>query len=129
MLFTQNQTIKVMKISFANTKAILLSQCGEDTIITSTLEVSPKVAATVATNENLQTRQLQKSVRQIVQFSAEGKDKTVLVVNVGDKAKSLDNILVLSAAVGTIHELLNEYAALEEKLKNIEKDIRGLCNE
>lgn len=118
-----------MKISFANTKTILLSQCGEDTIITSTLEVSPKVAATVATNENLQTRQLQKSVRQIVQFSAEGKDKTVLVVNVGDKAKSLDNILVLSVAVGTIHELLNEYAALEEKLKNIEKDIRGLCNE
>ena len=117
-----------MKKAIVDIETITLSHCGDDTIITSTLEVSPKIAATVATNESLQTRQLQKSVRQIVQFSAEGKDKTVRVVNVGNKAKSLDNLLVLSAAVGTIHELANEYAALEEKLKNIEKDIRGLCS-
>lgn len=117
-----------MKNAIVDIETITLGRCGDDTIITSTLEVSPKIAATVAINESLQTRQLQKSVRQIVQFSAEGKDKTVLIVNVGNKAKNLSTLLVLSAAVGKIHELLNEYAALEERLKNIEKDIRGMCS-
>lgn len=117
MLFTQNQTIKVMI-------EINPTENGKIQLV-STKETSPKVIAAINVSDELTTSSLQKSVREIVAFTYPNDRKTtILIMNVPEGVKTPEAVMTYSIMVDCLHAALLDHAALREKLQNFAKDLK-----
>ena len=116
MLFTQNQTIKVM-IEIITTKEGGIQ-------LVSTREASPKTIAAINVFDELTTTSLQKNIREVVEFTPlHDRKNTVLIMNVPEGAKTPEAIMTYSRMVDCLHTTLLNHAALRESLQIFAKDL------
>ena len=93
--------------------------------LVSTKETSPKVMAAINVSDELTTSSLQKSVREVVEFTPlHDRKNTVLIMEAPEGVKTPEAVMAYSIMVDCLHATLLDHAALREKLQNFAKDLK-----
>lgn len=95
--------------------------------LVSTKETSPKTVAAINVSDELTTSSLQKSIREVVEFTTlHDRKTTVLIMEVPEGVKTPEVVMAYSIMVDCLHAILLNHATLREELQNFVKDLKSL---